>query len=197
MEDRRVRPDSARRLLLAGSLLVLLVVAGCTTAGSAVIAPYRSQALGGLTATAVRIGGSGVLALAPNGSSVAISDPAHGVCIRPVHSATGQVCTDLTPVGHLQMTAAFSPDGQRVAVGRDVGARGRGAVWLLDVHTGKTSPVPAIDAVPAAATPPVRPSGSSDVAPSSSGSAYSGMVWNAATGHLLLISNSFEAEPGQ
>ncbi len=190
MGDCRVRHRVAGRLVAA--VVALSVVAGCTVAGSAVIAPYRSPSLALLTARAIRAAGGNVLALSPDGGLVAVSDPAHGICLESIVPGARALCADLTLTGNPSITAAFAPDGQSIAVGRDVRAQGSGTVWLVDVHTGKARPIPPVVGSPAAAgttgtAAPRRPP------PAAAASQYIAMVWNAASGHLLLIGNSFDA----
>ncbi len=178
--------------LIAG-LVALSAVTACTVGGSAVIAPYRSPAIDRLTASPVRTSVADALALSPDGAVVAVSDPVHGVCLKPVGTGAPGICADLTFAGKHQFSAAFSPDGQHVAVGRDVVEQGQGSVWLVDVGTGKASPVPPGGSSAAAGTTG-RPSTTKVPAAATAGSAYTSMIWNAASGHLLLISNSYDAD---
>ncbi len=191
MGDGRAGHRGAPARLAAGAV-ALVVVAGCTVAGSGLIAPYRSPSLDRLGAVAVETTTGDVLALSPDGNVFAVADPVHGVCLRPVGTNPKVICADLTLDGKLPVTAAFSPDGQRVAVGRDVSVRGNGTAWLVDAKTGKAQPVPAISG-PAAASSSrsSAPGASTSNAPPAS--TYTAMAWNATSGHLLLIGNAVEA----
>ncbi len=157
------------------------------------IAPYRSRPVQTLVAVAVAVqrGGGSVLALSPNGAVVAVSDAAHGVCLRSVPAGVPGACAELRLTGKLPVTAAFSPDGQTIAVGQDVVTRGGGPVWLVDTRTGRTSVVPMMTGP---TTPTSRAEGSpaAGAAPVPNKARYTAMIWNAVSGHLLLISTAVD-----
>jgi hypothetical protein len=120
-----------------------------------------------------------------------VRDAVHGVCLKSVGVGSAGanpagVCADLQLDAKLPVTAAFSPDGQLVAIGQDVSARGNGTVWLADARTGRARPVPPISG------PSVVSStrGSVPSASTSPASSYIAMVWNPSSGHLQLIANS-------
>lgn len=160
---------------------VVLLAAGCTTVGgTAVIAPYRSPSLPALGSSPLRASATGVLAVSPDGALVATIDVGRGICLRPLTGSRAPVCVALPLTGRHTVAAAFSPDGQRLAVGRDVTARGAGSVWLVDTVTGRAQAVPA-----------AQETGSAP--------AYLGMVWDhdemqSGVDHLLLVSNSIEKD---
>lgn len=162
-----------RGRLLCSVLLLALTLAACTVAGSGVIAPYQVRPLAKLAAIPVRAVGARVLALSPNGAQLAVADQSHGVCLRSIPAAGGDVCARLRLTGVLPVSAAFAPDGRTVALGRDVTPQGAGRVWLVDPRSGMARPVSPSDG---------------------RGSAYIGMVWNAASGHLLLMSHSIDQD---
>ena len=204
LRRRGPRRWGAGRRWIAALLAALpaLIAASCQVDGAAVIAPYRSLPLSSVTARAVT-GTAAVLALSPDGTLQAVADSRPGVCLRGA-TAPAPVCVDLGLTGSPALSAAFSPDGRWLAVGRDVSAQGRGLVWLVDPRAGSARPVPAADGRPAIASsgPSVSPhsgsSTSSSATPSAApanpgGSVYTAMVWSA-TGDLLLISNSLDPD---
>ncbi|SDO87447.1 hypothetical protein SAMN04515671_2194 [Nakamurella panacisegetis] len=158
---------------LPGALALMLLIGGCTVAGSAAIAPYVARPAGSVSAHVVPAP-AGFLALAPNGTTAAVADAAHGVCLVPVVGESDRVCAATTVTGRHPVTAMFAPDGRTVALGQGVDARGRGTVALVDVATGGVRPIP-----------PVPPGGGT--------SFYVNMAWNRQDGHLLLISGSSDA----
>lgn len=150
------------------------MLAGCTVSGSAAIAPYRARPAGSVTANVVPAP-SGMLALAPNGTTAAVVDSAHGVCFVAVPGGAGRVCAKTTVNGKQPVTVAYSPDGRTVALGQGVNARGRGTVALVDVATGAARSVV-----------PVPPAAGAE-------SFYVNMAWNRSDGHLLLLAGSNDA----
>ncbi len=181
----------SRRVRLSLVLAAVVVGSGCTVAGSPAIAPYRSRPVAAIVVTPVVSGVADVLALAPDGALVAVADPGHGVCLRSVSTGAVRVCADLkftagSTTGKHATSAAFSPDGQTLAVGQDVTAQGRGSVWLVTVRSGRAKQVPFAGS--GSAEPNASPTGDP------TGPAYIGMVWNPVDGHLLLISTSMEKD---
>ena len=190
-------------------VLVAGVLASCTVGGTAVIAPYRSPVLGSLVATAVTSDLPGVLALSPDGERVAVADAANRVCVQPVRGGSG-LCAPLPLTGRHLISAAFSSDGQLLAVGSDVTAQRRGSVWLLDVGSGALRGVPQIAGAgagagaggpslsggPSSSVGATASPATSAVAPSTSaeatGSSYVGLSWDA--GDLLLVSSSLDPD---
>lgn len=143
-------------------------------AGSASIAPYQSRPADSVSARVV-LAPAGLLAIAPNGTTAAVADGAHGVCFVPVGSGPARVCAAIEMNGKKPVTADFSPDGRTLALGQGVSVRSGGTVALVDVATGAGRPLP-----------PAVPSGAVE-------SVYLEMTWNRSDGHLLLISGSRES----
>ena len=96
---------------LPAALALLLLVAACTVDGAAAIAPYVARPVTAVTAHVVPAP-SGLLALAPNGTTAAVADPAHGVCFVPVPAAPGRVCAATAINGKQPVTVAFHPTGR-------------------------------------------------------------------------------------
>jgi hypothetical protein len=174
-----IRPG---RAVLPVALLAISLAAGCTVAGSATIAPYRSVPLASLSARPIVAPVGGVLALAPNGYAVAVADPVHGICIKSVPAGPATFCAKVKLRGTLPISAVFSPDGETIAMGQDVTAQGAGRVWLVDARTGDARQVPRVPSAAVAGTTTSATDGS-----------YLSMLWNSGTGHLLLISDSTTA----
>ena len=195
MGDGRGRHRAAARL--AAGVLALLVIAGCTVDGSAVMAPYRSPPLDQLSAAAISTDVAGVLALAPSGGVVAVRDAVHGVCLKPVGVGSAGVGPVGRPTRSVSApTCSSTPNCRSPQLSR------RTDNWLRSARMcppGGTAPCGWRTPEPAGRGRCRRSVGRRSCrapgalclrrAPSPV-STYIAMVWNSSSGHLLLIANS-------
>ena len=166
-----------RRRMWAALLLASLSLTGCRVSGTVGPAAFtttdpsllRIVSLPGSTAT---------LAFSPDGSHLAGIDDHGAVCVSAASGPASPACVRAS--GQAAISVAFSPDGRRLAIGSGLFGAGAGAVTILDLSTGVSSPVPGIPGVTARA-------GDSSDTPYRTGLAYLAMTWNTTTGHLELV----------
>ena len=168
----------------------LVLLSGCAadTPGTAQTQGYRPLPAASVSAAPITLG-EHTLAVSPDGTRAVVRVDRKW-CVLPVATptdpATG-VCPVL-PTGASVGTAAFSPDGTRVAMSEDYARTFRGRLWIVDAATGS-----ALAAAAPGAAGGVPSSGAPSSAASSSGGLratierYAAFGWNGTDGALVAV----------